>query len=396
MSQTLESLTLETETGKINHYDISYILGSNDSISLETAIEILARGNFEAKWVVSKVLVRYGEKVIPLLKEIILDESADVELRCSALRIVQQIKSPQVIFVISELFSLTQSEELMALAIETLASQGKECVDFLSNLLNQEEYRIFATKALAQIPHTSIIAPLLSVTKDENSEVRLYSITALKNFDRASILKVMIEALEDNSSSVRKEALIGIGLRLKKTQEIPLISIIAPLLNDLNLGVAQQAAITLSKCSHPLAVNFLEKSLISPYTPIPLKITIIKSLAWIETEKSIQSLGNYLILADHLLTLEIIKVLGRVTNSKITQDAIALRHLVIAILNNFYENIPSSKNTPEILQSLCYSWKQLKAKSALKYVQEITGNSKKYFNSLEAEKTLFHLKSLES
>jgi len=134
----------------------------------------------------------------------------------------------------------------------------------------------------------------------------------------------------------------------------------------------------------------------NPYTPIPLKITIIKSLAWIETEKSIQSLGNYLILADHLLTLEIIKVLGRVTNSKITQDAIALRHLVITILNNFYENIPSSKNTPEILQSLGYSWKQLKAKSALKYVQEITENSKKYFNSLEAEKILFHLKSLKS
>ncbi len=383
MSQTLETINPLSQSHNHNGDDIPYVLENGDSITLETALEILARGSFEAKWVISKVLVRYGEKIIPVLKDVILNENADLEFRSSALRIVGQIKSPEVILIVSELFSLTQEEELINLAIETLVSAGKESILFLSGLLKDKEYRLMAVKALAQIPHSAIIQPLLSVVKDENSEVRVVALSALKNFDRASILKVMIEALQDVDSGVRKESLEGIGLRLKKKQEIALISMVSPLLKDLNLTVAQQAALTLSKSNHPFAIQSLEKILNSPLTPIPLKITIIKSLAWIETEESIECLAEYLQIADHLLTVEIIKVLGRITQP-------SLKRRVIDVLNNFYQNLSGNRNNPEILQTLCYSWYQLQAKSALEFIKEIAKNEDKLIN--EKEKLKSHLK----
>lgn len=386
MSQTLESINpLLQQSNNHDGDDIAYLLDNGNFITLETALEVLARGSFEAKWVISKVLVKYGEKIIPILRDVILDESADLEYRSSALRIVGQINSPQVILMVSELFALTQEEELINLAIETLASGGKESIAFLSSLLKEEEYRLLAVKALGQIPHSDIIPPLLSVVKDENSDVRVVALSALKNFDRTSILKVIIEALQDIDSRVRKEALVGIGLKLKKNQAIPIISMVSPLLNDLNLTVAQQAALTLSKSNHPFAVESLEKTLNSPYTPTPLKITIIKSLAWIETEKSIQSLAKYLLTANDLLTIEIIKVLGRITKPQ-------LKPIVIEVLNNFYQNLSGSRNDPEILQTLCYSWYQLKAKTALKFLQEIAQNLDKFTDNYQKEKLKSHLK----
>lgn len=385
MSQTLETLNLLSRSQNYDGDEIGYLLDNGDSISLETALEILARGSFEAKWVISKVLVRYGEKIIPVLRDVILDENADLEFRCSACKIVAQIKSPEVILIVSELFAVTQEEELINLAIETLASGGKESIEFLSGLLKEEEYRFLAVKTLAQIPHSAIIQPLLSVVKDENREVRILALSALKNFDRASILKVMIEALEDVDSGVRKEALIGIGLKMKKSQAIPLISVVSPLLNDLNLTVAQQAAMTLSKSYHPLAVDSLAKVLNSSYTPIPLKVTIIKSLAWIETEKSIKCLAEYLQIGDDFLKVEIIKVLGRIRQN-------SLKTIAIEILNNFYQNLSESKKNPEILQNLCYSWYQLKAKSALKLLKQIAEKQDKFKNDYDNEKLKHHLK----
>jgi HEAT repeat protein len=355
-------------------------------INLDKSLETLARGNFDEKWVMSKVLVKYGDIVISPLQEVILNEQANLEHRCFALKILSQLKNPQIILVVTQLLMTTQEEELIALATQTLAVQGKESIAFLSELLADENYRLLACKALAQIPSSKVIEPLLSVVEDKNIEVKKVAISALNNFNNPKIIPIMVNALQDYNSDIRKEALIGLGLKLKTNQEIPLIKTIAPLLNDINLSVAQQAAMALSRCRHPSAVSTLEKVLVSSMTPQPLKETTIKVLGWIATNESIKCLGKCINLTESSLAVEIIKVLGRVNQPELKLE-------IITILDQFYQSKSAYLTQPDILQALCYSWTQLQAIEALSLLQEIqtSDNETVAFHAQSAIKTLCNL-----
>ena len=335
------------------------------SSGLEKALEELGRGNFEEKWATAKILVRYGDVVIEPLQEVILDEQADLEHRCFALRILSQIKNPRIVLIVTQLLSFTQEEELISLATQTLGIQGESAIDFLTCLLEDSQYRLLACQALAQIPNKRVIEPLLSVVDDKHYEIRKIAITVLRNFNDPQVLQILIKGLGDFHPDVRKESLVGLGLKLKQNKEAPLIAIISPLLNDLNLDVAQQAAMSLSRCRHILAVSALRKTLESEFAPIPLKLTVIRVLGWIATPESIACLGKFLDNEDTLLSIEIIKVLGRVSGSH------SLKEIAIDILNDFYENQPFVTIAPEILQVICYSWTQLEAITAIPLLKEI-------------------------
>lgn len=362
---------LVTSKASINHSD-NYLPSSHnygnhqELIDLNNALEILQVGNFEQKWAIAKLLVKYGDVVIAPLKEVILNEEADLEHRCFALRILSQLQNPEIVLVVTELLMATQEEELITLATQTLAVQGKQAITFLSQLLPEEEYRLVACQALAQISHRSIIEPLLSVVKDENTQVRKIALRALRNFVDHRILTVLIDALEDYHAEVRIEALIGLGWQLKGNQNSHLITIISPLLKDLNLSVAQQAAMSLSRCHHPQAVSALENILISPLTPDPLQQTIVKVLGWIATSESIQCLGKLLNSGDSNLTAEIIKTLGRI-------NQVELRAEIIQILDRFYH----SQSDANILPNLCYSLAQLQAVEAIPWLKELQNSDHK-------------------
>jgi HEAT repeat protein len=340
--------------------------GSNQEIIiLNQALKTLEVGTFDEKWAISKVLVTYGDLVIAPLREVILNEGADLEHRCFALNILSQLNNPEICLIVSELLATTLDEDLLVLATQTLAAQGKEAIAFLAELIQQQDYCLLACKALAQIPNRLVVEPLLSVVEDEDSEVKKVAICALRNFNDSRIVDVLINALEDYHSEVRKEALVGLGLKLKINQDISLISIITPLLNDINLSVAQQAAMALSRSEHPFAVSALDNVLNSDITPLLLKETIIRVLGWIATTESIDALGKFLNLPDSNsnLKVEIIKILGRV-------NQVELQAKIIQILDRFYRNNSPIAET-QILQNLCYAWKQLKAVVAIPLLQEI-------------------------
>ncbi|NCO75777.1 MAG: HEAT repeat domain-containing protein [Cyanobacteria bacterium] len=364
--------------------DLSTIsLDNPETISLELALEILPLGDFEQKWAIAKILVKYGSQVIQPLKKIILDEKANVEHRWYGLKILSEIKNPEIILIVTELLTMTQEEDLLLLASQTLASQGKQSIIFLSQLLDNPSYRLLATQALAQIPSLEVIKPLLSVVNDQDSTIRTTAIATLRNFDTPEIKSVMINALKDYASSVRKEAVIALGLKLKSGEDVELIKLLSPLLEDINLSVAQQTAISLSRSNHIFAIESLKKVLGNENTPIPLKVTIVRSLTWIATPESLQCLDNYLSKEDLDLsiTLEIITALGRVRKT-------TLKHQCVTILSNFYENNSSKLNQPEILQSFCYSLKQLNVVTAVKILKaiEVNHNAQVRFHAQNALK----------
>ncbi|MGI0481654.1 HEAT repeat domain-containing protein [Geminocystis sp. CENA526] len=339
-------------------------LVEKESIPLEIAIQILELGSFEEKWVISKVLVKQGENAIQPLKKIILNENADTETRWYGLKILSQIKHPEIILIVTELLSKTQEEDLIILATETLASQGKKSISFLSELMTKSDYRLLATKALTQIPSLDVIPPLLSLLNDEDSTIRAMVMASLRNFDTPEIISAMINALKDYNSSVRKEAVIGLGLKLKSSQDEDLIEVITPLLDDINLSVAQQAVMALSRCQSPHAVKALDKVFHSWQTPDVLKVAIIKALAWIATTYSIQCLGKAIYSTDIATTLEIINVLGRLTKPSVKYQA-------VVILTSFYYTQSPNLTNPDILQALCYSLKQLSSIECISVLKEI-------------------------
>lgn len=375
---------LSTQTLLPNLRNLS--LEERESIPLEFALQVLELGSFEDKWIISKVLVNHGEAVIQPLKNIILDENADTDSRWYGLKILSQIQHPEIILIVTELLAKTQEEDLITIATETLVSQGKQSITFLSQLLTQSDYRLLATKALTQIPRQDVIQPLLSLVNDDDSTIRSIVISSLGNFDTPEIKIALINALKDYASSVRKEAVMALALKLKSTEDVELINLITPLLEDIDLSVAQQTAISLSRCHHPIAIQSLEKVLSSPHTPQPLKITIVKALGWIGTFESIESLGKAIYSLDISITLPIINILGRLTKPSLKSQA-------VVILSNFYYSQSSTLDYPQILQALCYSLKQLGSIEGISILKDIVTHHNLQV-SLYAQSALEELQNL--
>jgi hypothetical protein len=376
--------SFSTETFLPNLLNLT--IEERESIPLELALKVLELGSFEEKWFISKVLVKHGEAVIPFLKKIILDENADTDSRGYGLKILSQIQHPEIILIVTDLLGKTQEEDLISIATETLVSQGKQSITFLSQLLTNPDSRLLATKALTQIPRKEVIPPLLSVVNDNDTTIRSISISALGNFDTPEIKIALIKALKDYASSVRKEAVIALGLRLKSTEDVDLINLLTPLLEDIDLSVAQQTAISLSRCHHPIVIESLEKVLYSSYTPQPLKVTIIKAFAWIDTVESIECLGKAIYNFDTSITLPIINILGRVTTP-------SLKSLAVMILTNFYYSQSTTLDYSEILQALCYSLKQLASIEAISVLENIVTHDNPQV-SLYAQSALQELQNL--
>lgn len=347
--------------------EISELLENPDSITVELALKILEFGNFEEKWSIAKILVKYGESIIPILKPIVLDENADREYRWYALKILSELQNPSIILMVTQLLEITEDEDLITLATQTLANQGNKAISLLSELLEFPEYRLLAVKALAQIPNAKVIQPLLSVVADEDQEIRLIVIATLGKFDKPEILPILSNALNDHVSAIRKEALNGLGLRKKYPQETDLVKLISPLLNDVNLTVCQQAALSLSRLKSDRAASALFTPLKSSNTPLPLQIHLVRALAWMEIPSSIDYLAQSLFFVNDATILEIITLFGMMSDYE-------HKSKLIAILLNFYHSNNLATQEPEILQALCYSWQKLNAIEAVAILKEIANH----------------------
>jgi HEAT repeat protein len=332
--------------------------------ALTKALDNLSHGDFQQRWDVAKILPKLGVIAINPLQEILLDQSEDLEIRWFALKILGEFQAVEVIFTLVRLLETTEEEELITLASSTFAKQGKPAIKALSNFLRSPSHKFLATKALAQIRSVEIVEPLLSIVTDEDVKVRVTAIEALSNFEDSRITAVLIDALKDPSSEVRKEAVISLGLKAQSHPDLDLTSSLGELLHDLNLEVCKQAAIALSRMKTPLATSMLFEVLKATTTPIPLQMAIIRCLAWMETDLSLEYLHQALFLVTKNPIIEIITVLGRVNSEN-------LRSQAVTILLDFYYSTPLLVKDPLISQSLAYAWGQLGDRRTKKALMEM-------------------------
>ncbi|MGI2905591.1 HEAT repeat domain-containing protein [Tolypothrix sp. VBCCA 56010] len=312
--QCLQQLILE-ENGK----DPEIV--KNQAYLLELALSILEMGDFQQRWEIAKVFVRLGNVAITPLIDILQDEDAS-ELRWYAVRILGDLKNPKAIASLVQFLQNTDDEELKAIAAAALGQIGQSAIAALSELLTSEDTRVLAVRSLSYIRQPEIITPLLSVVQDPLVEVRAIAIEALSSFHDSRIPPILLNALNDVAAAVRREAVLGLSVRTDLHSSLDLVAKLQPRLYDFNLEVAQAAAIALSRIGSDQAAKHLFIVLISPPTPIKLQVEIIRALSWMKTSSSLEYLQQaFNQLSSQTLWLEIVTVLGRVSDSTLTASS---------------------------------------------------------------------------
>lgn len=300
---------------------------------LPFALAVLEAGDFQDRWQVAKIFPQLGTSATHPLIEIVQDQTADWELRWFAVRILGDIHAPEVVMALVNLLQSTEDEELMAAAAAALANQGSSAIQVLHEMLRSETEatRIMAVQALSQIRRPETIAALLGVVDDPEVTIRATAVEALSSFHDQRVPPVLVKALADPAAQVRQVAVIGLGLRSDLLQDLGLVNLLAPLLWDLNLEVCQQAAIALSRLETPAAADVLFRALGTPQggqqsrllTPIPLQVAIVRALGWQPTAASLGYLQQALSFTPPPVRLEIVRVIGRLSNPELIAAAAA-------------------------------------------------------------------------
>jgi len=291
-------------------------------LSLELALEILREGTFQQRWEVAKEIPKFGiEAIVPLAKFL---HHSEQELRWFATRILGEINHPQSIDLLVDLLS-TPEEELRAIAAKSLAHFGEQTIPALTAKLSQPSTRLLAVQALSQIYSERVVAPLLSVVTDTEATVRSMAIAALHSYESPEIIPALIQGLTDPAAPVRREATIGLGLCASRIPTLGakdeftkdgLVKLLAPRLADLNLEVAQQAAIALRRVNTEAAVKILGEFLLTESLPFDLQLEILQQLGWMDQPAALDYLQWGLDHGSPHLWLEIVTILGRVEVDK--------------------------------------------------------------------------------
>lgn len=329
---------------------------------LEIALQILAEGDFKARWDVAKLLPHFGREAIAPLIEIARDEEADLEERWFAGRLLGQFKTAEAIAALVRLLQETDDADLAEIAANALAEIGPLAIAPLTALLAEPATCALAATALAQIATPEIVAPLLGVVDSSEATVRATAIAALGNFHDPRVPPVLIAALKDYATPVRKAAVVGLGLRATLV-EVPLLAYLQPLLQDLNPEVCQQAALAIGRLRDDAAVAVLAAELQAELTPIAQKIVLARALAWIESPAALVALEQVLPAAAPPVALEIARAIGRIS-------AEPLRARAAEILLGCFADGLADLDAP-LAQALAHAWSLLGHPAARDALQQL-------------------------
>ena len=321
---------------------------------LALALQVLETGDFSIRWHVAKLLPALGSIAIEPLMAILEDSEADLEERWFAGRLLGEFRGPNIIAVLVGVLQKTTDADLVAITTHALANQGTVAIPHLASLLASPSSCFYALHALAQIPHASVIAPMLSVVTHTDPEVRSATILALSNFRDERILPVLMSATQDRVGAVRRAAATSLGRwATSNSDESVLLPVLVPLLKDLQITVCEQAALALGRLKTERAARVLATELQSSLTPLPLQIALIRALAWTETSLALTFLQQALPQLPVPAVLEIIQVLGRVPEA-------ALQTQATTILLAFWatQDAPDGLES-SILQALAHAWELL-------------------------------------
>ncbi|NJO60490.1 MAG: HEAT repeat domain-containing protein [Richelia sp. RM2_1_2] len=365
ISQQLQQLLDKSKLEVVSENELEQAVAIDASAdALRIAIAIMRVGDFQTRWDVAKIFPQIGTQAIVPLIEILEDESADLEMRWFALRILAEFNEPQIIISLVKLIEETQEEELAIAAAQTLAKIGQSAITALIELLKEEKTRLLAVKSLAQIRRSEVIEALLSVVDDSITEVRFTAIEALSSFHHKCLIPVFIKALQDTSFSVRKEAIIALKMRAYLKEEFPIVNHLQPLIYDINSEVCQQAILALGCMKDQMAIQTLFDFLNFPNAPLFLKKEAVRALNWSESYQALDYLKQSLYSSEINLCEEIIIVLGRQESTEMKPDA---AKILIDFLNSKQEIIDESP----IKQAIVTSLGELKDKSALTYLEKL-------------------------
>lgn len=330
---------------------------------LALALEGLVAGNFSERWAVAKAFPQIGLIAIDPLIEILQDVEADLESRWFAARILGEFDQPGVVTALVALLQTSVDEDLTTMAAEALAKLGNSAIAVLTDLLTEEKTRLLAVRSLAQIRRSETITPLISVVHDAQVAVRATAIEAIGSFHDPQVPPVLIQALTDPAAQVRRAALFGLGFRPDLAEELDLVTVIQPLLKDVNLDVCSGAAIALGRLGTD-AAPALAEVLQSSFTPAPLQVTIVSALSWIETPQSLEYLRQALAIPSLPLVQEVVTTLGRVTQPNLMAPA---AKILIAALNSQH----LATQSPTVKQAIALSLGQLAQPQAIQPLIEL-------------------------
>ena len=335
---------------------------------LALALQLLREGDFQQRWELGKILPKLGKRAIAPLLEILEDEEEDIELRWFVCGMVGDFEDRAVILALVKLLGETEEEELSAMAGSALAKIGKKAIADLTSLLSVEDNsRLLAVQALARIRGVEVIEPLLGMIGDPLAEIRATAIETLSSFRDDRILPILLTALEDKAARVRKEAVVALGVRSKTVSQLDLVSLLKPLLWDLNLEVCQQTAFALGRIGTNAAADALFALLQSPNTPVALQLVVVRSLSWVATERVLEYFHIALSLVSESVTEEIVRVLGQ-------QSQLARQIKATRILINFP---PLKGHSRSLKKALAMSLGQLGQQEAISFLEELAEDEEK-------------------
>lgn len=340
--------------------------------TVELGLHILKTGDFQQRWEVAKRFPKLGTQVVDPLLTLLNQESANLESRWFAGRILEQFEETRIILAFIELLQTTDEEELLMMAAEALGNMGNSAIGSLEELLTNNTYKLLAVKALGKIRHADTIVSLLKVVDDPNPEIRAIALEALGSFHQVDLIPVFIKALHDPVVAVRKEAIIALGMQPEFKAEFDLINHLTPLLYDLNLGVCQQAAFALGRMQDPAVVVPLSKVLNSDCTPVALQQVVIQTLNWLENDQALGCLQEFLTqkATNPDIIQTIIRALGEQTQTELKQQA-------TQILINFLQSENAIIQDKTIKQAVAVSLGELGDTMAIHVLNELAEDAEK-------------------
>ncbi|MEM8603073.1 MAG: HEAT repeat domain-containing protein [Cyanobacteria bacterium P01_H01_bin.121] len=307
------------------------------SPQLNRALTELEQGDFQARWDASKIISRFGEAAIHPLLELLdtvdLDDDADWELAWFVARSLGRLKHEAAIQPLVQLMQMAQTSAVAEIAAAGLAELDDVAIPYLEPLLQHPTQRKYAVQALAKMRSPRIVDRLLILMTDPDIEIRVLAVEALSGFSDSRIAPAFLSALSDRHARVRQVAAVGVGRRYQD-QALPspgtvqrsperdgalsdvvvdvavdvaveaavhndavtiaqVIEALRPLLDDLQLTVAQEAARAMGQIGSNLGLPALQACL-TPRFPVPLQVTVCQAIAHLASREALLTLQEIL------------------------------------------------------------------------------------------------------
>ena len=217
------------------------------SQTVTALLELLEVGDFQERWDAAKRLPSFGEPALEGTLVLLRSHPEDDELAWFAAQVIGQFHSSQALSALLELLrNEATDKDVKGMAARTLANLGAVAIAPLSELLQEERWRLLGIRTLAQIRHGDVSQRVAPFWDDDNPEVRAQVLALLGCHRHQRLLTPLLKGLRDLSPLVRREATIALGLQHEWVQELApevvVVGLLQERLLDLDVAVSQQAA----------------------------------------------------------------------------------------------------------------------------------------------------------